>query len=549
MPFRTAAVYPRPDMGGPPRGPAPRRDSGVTGMYQDAGASPAGSWNDLLPRAAEQAGRACARLRGRRPAPQSSAADPDRGRAPGATFGLLATVSAAGVAITLLVGVLPSIHFAYRSPAAHVFIDTAATVIALLVAILLAQRYRRSALARDLLIAAALGVLATANLLLSVVAALVATEPRALSSWALLGARLFGAALLAAAWVVPRARVRAPARTAALALGGCVAAIALLAICAVLFADQLPPAVDSPLPAAVHPRIVGHPLVLAAQLIGMVLLAAAGVGSARAARAEDDEFLAWLAAGAVLGAFARLNYFLFPSLFTDVVYTGDFFTLAFYLVLLTAALREIGAYHRRLAEVAVFQERRRVARDLHDGLAQDLAFIASRMRVLERDPHAAVRFDHLSSAAERALDDSRAAIAALTRPLDEPLDAALARNATEVAERLGARADLDLQPGVAVPAATREALVRMVREAVTNAVRHGRAGRIAVSLSRHDALQLSIADDGCGFDPAARPSRPDAGFGLLGMGERAETLGGTLAVRSAPGSGTTIEVVLPCPAP
>ena len=67
-------------------------------------------------------------------------------------------------------------------------------------------------------------------------------------------------------------------------------------------------------------------------------------------------------------------------------------------------------------------------------------------------------------------------------------------------------------------------------------------------LSRGDDLRLAITDDGCGFDAAARPAHPDAGFGLLSMGERAESLGGTLAIRSAPGAGTTIEVVLPCPA-
>ena len=514
-------------------------------MYGDAGTAPVGSWNDLLAGTAERAGQAaaCHRRRSR-----ADSAGPARGGAPTAAGRRIATVGVAAGAITLLVSVAPFLHFAYRSAATHVFIDTAATVIALLVAILLAQRYRRSALLRDLLLVAALGVLATANLLLSVVPALVSTGPEAVSSWALLGARLLGATLLAGSCVPARARLRAPRRAAAVALLGCAAAIAALAGCAIVLAGQLPPAVDSTLTAATHPRIVGHPLLLVAQLVGMALFAGAAAGFARAARAHGDEFLAWLAAGAVLGAFARLNYFLYPSLFTDVVYTGDLFNLAFYLVLLAAALREIGAYHRALADTAVLQERRRIARDLHDGLAQDLAFIAARVRVLERDPAAPVRFDQLTSAADRALDDSRAAIAALTRPLDEPLDAALARNAIEVAERLGGRADLDLQTGVEVPAATRESLVRIVREGVTNAVRHGRAARVAVSLSRDDELRLAIADDGCGFDPAARPTRPDAGFGLLSMGERAEGLGGALAVRSAPGAGTTIEVVLPCPA-
>jgi signal transduction histidine kinase len=512
-------------------------------MYGDAGAAPARSWDDLPSGTIDRARGPAERVRGRdadrRPPP--AGAHRDAGR-------LIAVVAALAGAITLLVSVAPFLHFAYRSAATHVFIDTAATVIALLVAILLLQRYRRSALPGDLLLVAALGVLAAANLLLSVIPALAAGAPPALSSWALLGSRLLGAALLAAACAAPHTRLRAPGRTAALVLGGCAAAIALMAAGAIAVADHLPAAVDATVSASTHPRVVGHPLVLAGQLVGMALFATAAAGFARAARARDDEFLAWLAAGAVLGAFARLNYFLVPSLFTDVVYTGDLFSLAFYLVLLVAALREIGAYHRELADTAVLRERRRIARDLHDGLAQDLAFIAARVRVLERDPAAPVRFDQLTSAADRALDDSRAAIAALTRPLDEPLGKALARNAIEVAERLGGRADLQLQSDVEVPAATRESLVRIVREGVTNAMRHGHAERVAVSLSGGGDLRLAIADDGCGFDAAARPTQPDAGFGLLSMGERAEALGGALAVRSAPGSGTTIEVVLPCPA-
>jgi signal transduction histidine kinase len=316
----------------------------------------------------------------------------------------------------------------------------------------------------------------------------------------------------------------------------------------VLVGDGLGPAVTASLQSATRrPQVVGQPLVLIGQLAGMALYATAAAGFARAARAADDAFLRWLAAGAVIGAFARMNYFLCPSLFTDVVWSGDLFMFAFYLVLLAAALRQIRAHHLELADVAVLRERRRIARDLHDGLAQDLAFIVSRVRVLERDAAATVRLDQLTSAAERALDDSRAAIAALTRPLDEPLDAALARNATEVAERLGSHAHLDLQAGVDVTAATRESLVRVVREGVANAVRHGRATRVAVSLARADDLRLEIADNGCGFDPAGRPAQPDAGFGLLSMSERAEALGGRLAVHSAPGCGTTIEVVLPCP--
>ena len=202
----------------------------------------------------------------------------------------------------------------------------------------------------------------------------------------------------------------------------------------------------------------------------------------------------------------------------------------------------------RHVDAAVERERRRIARDIHDSLAQDLAFIAARVRALERDPAASVRLDHLAIAATRALEHSRTTISTLTRPLDEPLDAALARNATEVAERHGGHADLHLQPGVVVPPATRESLVMILREAVANAMRHGRAGSVDVSLSQQSWLRLRVTDDGRGFDAAARAARPDAGFGLQSMEERAQALGGGLVVRSAPGAGTTIEVALPCPA-
>jgi signal transduction histidine kinase len=186
---------------------------------------------------------------------------------------------------------------------------------------------------------------------------------------------------------------------------------------------------------------------------------------------------------------------------------------------------------------------------MHDGLAQELAFIAVRVRQLRGDGGPSPELDQLTSAAERALEDSRAAISALTRPPDEPLDVAIARNASEVATRLGAHAELDAQAGVEVPPATREALVRISREAVANAVRHGSAEEVRLTLSLADAIRLTVTDDGCGFDPAARARArtPGAGLGLVSMRERAEALGGTLAVVSAPGAGTTIDVVVPCP--
>jgi NarL family two-component system sensor histidine kinase LiaS len=126
--------------------------------------------------------------------------------------------------------------------------------------------------------------------------------------------------------------------------------------------------------------------------------------------------------------------------------------------------------------------------------------------------------------------------------MDEPLDNAVAQAAEEVAGRVGLKLKLSLQEGIEVPVETREALVRIVREAVSNATRHGKANTVTIALAGTDGIRLRISDDGIGFDPETRDG---PGFGLTSMNERAHALGGSLNVASAPGSGTALEVVLP----
>ena len=127
-------------------------------------------------------------------------------------------------------------------------------------------------------------------------------------------------------------------------------------------------------------------------------------------------------------------------------------------------------------------------------------------------------------------------------PLDEPLHAAVAQAAEDVAGRVGVRLRLDLEEDVDVPPSTREGLVRIVREAVSNTARHGRAKCATVELSGGGGVRLRISDDGIGFDTDDRTGH---GFGLTSMSERARALGGELHISSTPGAGTEIEVVLP----
>jgi signal transduction histidine kinase len=240
------------------------------------------------------------------------------------------------------------------------------------------------------------------------------------------------------------------------------------------------------------------------------------------------------------GRIRTTHYFLFPSIYSEWVYAGDVLRVAFYALILAGALREISAYQRELAEVAVHRERRRIARELHDGLAQELAYIsgqARRLRTGGDDPAA-----RIADAAARALDESRQAIATLARPVNAPLDASISQAAEEVAARDGVPLRLDLATGVQAPEAVHDALTRVVREAVGNAIRHGDATSVTITLTGSEGVRLTVEDNGKGL-PAEAPN--ERGFGLVSMCERAEALGGTLGLSPGREGGLRLEVRIP----
>ncbi|MEE1737840.1 sensor histidine kinase [Streptomyces sp. BE147] len=201
-------------------------------------------------------------------------------------------------------------------------------------------------------------------------------------------------------------------------------------------------------------------------------------------------------------------------------------------------------------------ERERLAREIHDTLAQGLSSIQLLLRAAERslpaDAPAAAHVRRAREAAQDNLAEARSFVRALTPPDLEhgSLAAAL--------ERLCARTT---SPGLTVhfavsgtpvelPTPYEVALLRTAQSALANAVQHAEAGRAEVTLSFMDtSLSLDVVDDGRGFDPASGP--PDeagrSGFGLPAMRSRARSLGGTLSVESAPGQGTAVAVTLPLP--
>jgi len=285
------------------------------------------------------------------------------------------------------------------------------------------------------------------------------------------------------------------------------------------------------------PRVAGSPGLLAAQLLVMALAFVAALGFTVRARRDGDELLAWLALATTVSGFSRLNYFLFPSIYTGWVFTGDFLRLIAYLLILIGAVRQIALFQRRARRAAVLEERSRIARDLHDSLGQDLAFIAMRASSLADDDP---RIRQINEAAEQALLSSRGVISSLGRE-GEPLFASVERLATRLCERAGVTLRLEVDNGAAAEDRRREVLLRVLAEAIGNALQHADPSLISVELSGNGSwLRLAIVDDGHGFDE----DEPVSGFGLAGMRERVEAVGGELSLSTARGRGTRIEARL-----
>ncbi|WP_404380877.1 histidine kinase [Knoellia locipacati] len=199
------------------------------------------------------------------------------------------------------------------------------------------------------------------------------------------------------------------------------------------------------------------------------------------------------------------------------------------------------------------EERRRLRRDLHDGLGPQLAAVtmtvdAARRALLRGDTdRVSALLESTSEQASLAVEDVRAVARGL-RPaaLDElGLEGALRSTGPAVAAAQGSTISTEVVAEselVGLSAAGEAAAYRIAQEAITNAVRHGRATRVRVGLALDEhAPRVSVQDDGVGFHPATTP----VGVGLASMKERAAELGGSVEVRSAPGAGTTVVATLP----
>jgi signal transduction histidine kinase len=204
-------------------------------------------------------------------------------------------------------------------------------------------------------------------------------------------------------------------------------------------------------------------------------------------------------------------------------------------------------YASTVEKLAISHERNRLARELHDVLAHTLSGVAVELEglraMLHRDPQqASALLDHSLQAIREGLTETRRALKELRAKPLEDLGLALAVKslAESYASRSDFQLDLDIDPELGeYPEDLQQSVYRIAQEALANVSDHAQARNVWLELKRDGGqLSLSVHDDGSGFNP--RNSENENHYGLLGMRERAEMVGGKLSVESQPGKGTRV---------
>lgn len=290
--------------------------------------------------------------------------------------------------------------------------------------------------------------------------------------------------------------------------------------------------------------------VLLAYLPFGAAMAAAGLVTAMALGAE--ELSGRLEVGDVLGAGVTLAVVAFCGSFMRAVVVESRERQRL-IAELEETRDELARSERR---AGTLDERGRLAREIHDTLAQGFVSIVTLLEAAQASLRtgsgaAPGHVEDALRAARQHLEETRRVVWAL-RPSaldDGDLRGALERAALSVERANGPRVRVvTTGDALPVPEAVTSALLRVAGEALTNAQKHAEASEVTVTLSYlDDVVALDVCDDGVGFHPEGPVPAPgpDGGLGLAGMRERADELGGRLAIESVPGEGTTVSAELP----
>jgi signal transduction histidine kinase len=287
-------------------------------------------------------------------------------------------------------------------------------------------------------------------------------------------------------------------------------------------------------------------LLVIANLVVAAGLAVSAIGYTAEGRRLRDPHFGALAGGLILLFFAQLNGVLVPANSAEYVASADIFRLVAYTLLLSNVITGTA---QDFAAGAAHQERLRLSRELHDGLAQELAVLRLRLgRITDDTTPSDARAHDLEVArcvVESASVEARAAIAALRSDLVPWADF---QHALQVfSQEFSLRHALDahvctLSYNPSIDSQLQVDVLRLLQEAFSNAARHGRVTRIDAAVTvEGQTLVLQVRDEGVGFDPY----QVKYGVGLQSMAERAQRRNGHLMVDSRAGQGTTIQAYLP----
>jgi signal transduction histidine kinase len=448
--------------------------------------------------------------------------------------------------VVVVAAVDPHTFINLHAPVADSVLDTSVVIIGTLVALLVAGRYHRSRNVADLLMISAVILLSWVHALYDVVPGILAHHlisaslsqqievwgtalTKVLAGWYLVWASICGA------------RENRPPKSWRRFLYELVIPAAVAVVAIVILVPLVPIASTGLLGGVLWPRSTSSIV----QLLGVPLFVVAAWRLSSQSEARSDEFKGWLATGCIFLGFSSLCSAILPAHGMYWVRPGDLLRAGGIAAWAWGAVAEIRLYWSTIAESTRREALRTTAFDLHDGLAQELALLTSMTHLSPEEKVETQWHEHLQSTAERALAEARRVIVALAGEEVPPFEADSRRIAdVTAAAGVEVRIEVDLTslPIMNDPA-HRESVVRIVREAVTNAIRHGHAGHISIHVSQEAGGALRISDDGVGFD--ASETIASGRFGLVGMREVAQRSGASLKVYSEPGQGTLIEVLWP----
>jgi signal transduction histidine kinase len=443
---------------------------------------------------------------------------------------LLAGLLGASLALFLA---YPVLQTSWDLPQLRLVLQTTMALAGLLVALLAAVRFSVEGRRLDLLLASGFFVSSLSAFAFSIGPQLGGATIKAPEGWAALLGGMLGQALIAAA---PFLRGRTKYRDWAIANAVAAAGIALLVAWSLLrAAGPALPNLDPGVGTDSQPFYLTGTLALQA-LIALVAV----VGWGERFRKRDDDLARWLALGFTLMLFAALHLVFQPLLASTYVSQGDFLRMVAYALVLVGAWRAI-----RFAEFgrAVAEERARVAREIHDGLAQYLFAVSTHASMLEAGAPVEEVAPRLKEAALLAQQEARFAILALSSASGTaPFDAALRRYVEFLTADGLLEVDLEVDTSIRLAPDEQIEVFRIVQEGLANVRKHARATQAAVTIGERPFGEryVTITDNGEGFDGGDTP----AGQGLKNMRARAESIEGGFSLRSTPGRGTALEVVL-----